>query len=1482
MALTFAELRVNKKTVSFDEIRRQKRERAEFEIEAGQSLNESETIASLLPVEDRDSVTQLPTDEQAKMSNALNLSRTYGITFEEALQNYDSLSQEMWGTTNAVSVKQKINTAFKEAPVRTDDRKSILQASKDAYKIAGVRLVKSLAGYAQLSGWLNQKLTPFDVESYDKTRQWGEMMSKGVEEYYRVHPEELIQVRGDGFWDTTVQYLTHPEAIVQASLETVPMLLEAYLGHLTGVRAAEVIGKGIKLLPWMGRVMGIASPIIAETYAELRDRGIDPAPSLAQSVLTGVPEGIIEEWTLGKKIQIFKGAGNIAKKGIAKTTKDVLLGGTKAYTRGVAEESTQQINTNFWDIVFTDSDTKLLDNVSEAGAVGGLIELGLSGTFAGAGQLRRAGTSKQVSDEVKIERAEVIRDLVKENIDSVEDRKEVDKVIDDKIAEIKEGKPTPEIKEAAEPIPETFQDEIDQAPRFGLQPTKDGFAVMDWETQKEVATSTGKRHIQGLVNQYNRGELTVKAEPVARLLPSEPITLTERQLLNFVMKGMSKEARRSFTEGAKQIVKEQKAVVKFARKQLAGLPITPAQSRKLLSLVTKTRTEAQKIDAITIIEVIREKSRHTKATTELTKIVKFINNKSGKIMQKRGIRPEYLDRIKEVTDSFLLKKPTAKTLKAIDGLKKHIDTLRDSLETKYTRAYAEELLPTKLVDQIDKIGVRSVSEMTADEVEAVTRTLKQLVHLNQVKNKLILGRVAREAAQILENAVAEQDNVIDNSVTLEDETLRDTARKTGTMRSMANFVAGNKNHDVGTLIDTITGGQKGTGHEIIVEGFSYGRRVQAEYLNTTNDLYRKTITDNNISIEDLQEISPAFFRWFKQDKAGKIRKLMSKVGTFKETPLHKFQIGKKTFSFTTAEMMSVYMHAQAFHFNLPQMIRSGIASRSKKLGMITIEQIEAIVEKVEANPKALALTKMAADKYENISKTLINKTSLDLKGIKLAGEPDYWHVERFTAGGVAGTELYRISLLESEGRLQTREGSGNPIVIQDFFEVMLADDLAIGEYVGMAKPYRSMKMLLNYKPWREKVVELGYEEELRLTDTLIRDIEQQPSDDTAVSGLLNVILRGTVRSVLAEPGIMLGQYASTGGYFAQDVSKKYIKALRVGATQKTIDRFKANWPTYKLRVEGGVSSKALGDIANSDRALRAFLEKQDIFNIFTRGIHHFDTLAVTEAGRITEMEMRDKNITGKSKEYWDRQSVIPSELEFESEQYWDEFNKRADYLVRRSQPMFNKENRSILTIEPRKGIGMWFLFRSYVDQPLRIMHRANVARRNHRISRTQWANTIGTVWVSLAVYAAIRHMVSKIIYRDDDDIKDLALDVILAPVKLFTVIGYPLQQIITRSIDIALEEKPSYRKPEFSALPVKIANEILSAGADFAEGLGHLGTGAVFESGPRKFENKANAKFQDGTMKILKTLFMLWGLPVQIPQRVIKGLMKEKKRGAIL
>ncbi len=333
-----------------------------------------------------------PDEFRARLTNSFYFADAYGMDIETAFDRHDGLVGRLWGEgVSSISALEKIVKAKeqgKQALRRELTKKTLWQATKDAYSQAGIRMTKSISGYAEMAGYLNQKLTPWQVEAYDKQVEWGRQMSQAVETYYQEHPEEFIQVKGDGFWNTTLNYLENPIAIYQGMLEAVPMMMEAYLGHITGTAVAKYAAVAPKFLPWISRVQGIAVPIFGEEYAKLRDRGIKPALAMPHAFLVAQGEGLVEEWVIGRRIAMFKGVGQLAQKSMGEMAARVLWGGTKAYTRGLVEEMVQGANRNFWEIVFTDSDTKLMEGVVEEGAAGGLIELAMGGFFAVGQQSR--------------------------------------------------------------------------------------------------------------------------------------------------------------------------------------------------------------------------------------------------------------------------------------------------------------------------------------------------------------------------------------------------------------------------------------------------------------------------------------------------------------------------------------------------------------------------------------------------------------------------------------------------------------------------------------------------------------------------------------------------------------------------------------------------------------------------------------------------------------------------------------------------------------------------------------------------------------------------------------------------------------------------------------------------------------------------------------------------------------------------------------
>lgn len=1418
-----------------------------------------------------------PQEFRDKLAVSLYLANAYDMEFKDIYNRYDAISKELWGKTTPSATLKKILQADKDAfgLNRGIEYKGFGEATKHAYNQAGVGMVSEIAGLSRAVGDLRSGWSAGQVEWAENLSDWGDMIYKGVEEYYREHPEEFIQARGDGFWDTTFEYLSHPVAVYQGVLQTMPLVLEGLAGGMVAGGLATTLGAGVKTVKfssWLGRVQGMAAPITGRKYAELRSMGIAPSRALPQAFLTGQVEGIIEEWTLGRKLAIFKGAGARAKAGIVGRVLATIIGGSKAYGRGVLEEGSQQFSENFWNWVFTDRDQKWMENVMSQAAAGGPMEAVMAGGFAVAGKGYAAIQGKgQVSQEEKLKRVEVVREAMLQAELSPAQADEINKVCDDVKSEIaEEAKPAPAAEE--KPEPQNVSEEIDQTPRFGVQLSKDGktFAVIDWETQQEVETSTGERHALNLARQYNTGELIPEAARPAPLLPSEKEAYTVRQLLNYVMKAMSKAARTGYMQGARDTVKAYKNLAKFASQKLKGLNITKGQRSRLMAIIASAQTEAQRTAALATINILAEQAKQADAIKKLKKTVSYINRKIGVIMQKRGIREEFYERIKALTDTFLLKPDSARQQRAVRSLKIHLENLQKNTSNKYESQYETELIPDSLIKRLDKINAVPIQSMTSEQIENLNDTLKLLVHLNNTKNRLIKDRIARDLTKTLKGAVEELDRV--NDISVDETKYPATEQKTGRYGALHSFVtviAGAKNHDIETLVDTLSGGQMGWAYEIFVEGMAEGREKTYEYANQIREEFKAVMAEAGIDLADLQGMSKSFLRILKGKRGMSMRRFLGEMFGEELTPkLHTIKIAGKEQQFTMGELMMVYMHAQA-DFNLKALIEQGAATWQKRLGKMTPAEVAVAADIVEKDPKAKAIVDMAARVYSTISKDAINKVSIALKGIAIAKEDNYAHVERYKTGGVAGAQRYRLSDLEQEGRLQPRTGSKEPIIIRDFFEVFFNDIQAISQYVGMAEPLRNARNLVNYKAYRDGLRDKGYAEQLGLLDQMLHNVQALPEGGDVIDAVASFLMKGTVRAVLAEPGIFLGQYTSLNGVF-NETSRKYSNAIKVAATEKDKTRYKEHFPSYKARLEGGVSSVTLSYLAQNDAVLRAFVGKADFISTFTRLIHEVDALAITDICRITEAEMQDTNRQGRAKDYWENRGTDPSQFEIGSQEYWDAFVKRAGYLIRRTQPMFTPETRSVFTANKSAAKRMWFLFRSYVDQPLRMAQRSMTAYKHGKISLGQLSADLGNIWATLALYAVVRFGVAVSLYRRDEDWKDLLLDMTLAPVRMLALIGFPVQMIIEQAFEAT-------RAPEIKTVPIGFANKMLESFTWLSKGTGHLVTQERYISGPNKNKLKGPVEIKRGLILLLENALMFYGVPEDVPRRTYKGWLKKKK-----
>jgi hypothetical protein len=929
--------------------------------------------------------------------------------------------------------------------------------------------------------------------------------------------------------------------------------------------------------------------------------------------------------------------------------------------------------------------------------------------------------------------------------------------------------------------------------------------------------------------------------------------MTVQQVLQATMKKAEVVSAKAWMGSAKAIVTAHKDLARYASEKLRGLDVTQAERDRLMSFVAKGRTNLQKRMAIAGVEMLAEKADKRQALTELREEVSKIKTRIGKTMQEKGIRPEYARKLNTLIDSFRTKKLTLWRLSNIGSLKNYLSNLKEgissdpTIDETYSAKLAELLIPETRLRQLDELSKSAINLLKAADIRTITTELKRLVNLNDIKNKLYLGRTARHAAEYLNRAITEQKKVKDNSKIVKQQTAWTTKQKGGALREVWRYIGGIHNQDVKTLVWNIEGGKQGALYDVLVEGLREGRRIESEHEKKITKYITGFLDQHKITPADLSKLSSTFQQVFR-DPQQKARRLFGvAVPTYK--------IGKTSWSM--AELMSMYLHTKN-DFSLKAMVNEGIASILEEKGPLSADELAQVTTLVENNRVAKRLTEMYEHIAENINKSAINAVSLVLKGIEIADVNNYFTVERRSPGKIAGNQEFRISLLESQGFLLERTGSKNPIVIRDFFAVLNANIKGVAEYVGMAKPFRAAHTILSYKPLLKSIDAKGREVHRRHVNTLIERAESKLRPRGKIEAVFAKVLRAVPRAVLASPGIMGGQIMSEISYAATDIPTKYLVLKNPVPSEKQVERVGEHFAWAWARKHLGATSIETRNISSTDALLRVFTGKKAIINLPTQGINYVDMKAITFGWLAAERWVKDTtDLTGDA--------------------FYEEVNKRAHKAISESQPMFETENRSVLTSSENVIARSFVMFRSYIDQTLRIFARAQQGRANRTISRAKSARMMGAVLAGFVAWKTMRLLIDALLFRKKKDPYEIAKDVVLSPLRAFNLVGYQVERQVSRMLDIWTGRKPRsrYWDTEFENLVMSAINEVWKATKDFSDAMAYYGTDEVYKSGPNKGRLKSDVLLERAVTNLVLSIGKVYGLPTPVVRKALFSLKKK-------
>ncbi len=958
--------------------------------------------------------------------------------------------------------------------------------------------------------------------------------------------------------------------------------------------------------------------------------------------------------------------------------------------------------------------------------------------------------------------------------------------------------------------------------------------------------------------------------------------ITERKLSALKEKVQLKEAvAKNSIQVAKQLRQD---IRKFSKAAL-----TPSQKDIIITQLAKVGPERKiETNQKALEKVIDDVERFVTSNEKkqsigvLNKRIKKIKQKLKKPPLKGGFNQKQSKQLRTLIDSFDVKNIRQTTQDRVIGVaektRKFLASIREQTESEFGEAFAELKIPKSTLDILNAdTKTQRASLLTIQGINSIVDEINRLEHLSDTINTIKIGKKRRQAREIEAEAVEHIDlNVVDKSKN--DNTAKQEKEK-GLVRSAVNISIGIDNYATFKLFNTISGGQRSIITKIGEEEYQQGISDMNQFKQDVVIELRNGLKKANLTLKDLTKLSPAFDPRFNISKK-----------VIKKTPKIKIELNGKSFEFTQANLMDIFLSAKQPK-GLKHLTEKGIVFGKDKTesGPLSIEDIDRLASKLtkEARKAAKILTNIG----DGIQKDGINKTSQELDAQDKAKVNNYWHLETFSDKKLKGQ--FGISLLENQGFLQERTGGTRKLIVRDAFIKFEAQANSVAEYVGMSKPLRSLKFLVNNDAFIDSVKKKGYEDERRTIIKLIERAEgSAPERVDAVGQLFQKVFNGVVRAVIpVNPRVVASQFTSSIGYLTEIDPKFNRIATRPLITPKRLRDAVDISPTLWERIRMGHSSVELAELGLTDSTLKMFSGKSKNINKVNVGIKLSDAAAMLNGIDIAKAEIKSKKLRSGSQDYWGqrggdkfRRSLKPGTQEWKTE-----VRKRAEFLWLRTQPSWDKWNGSLNTTT--KGIGKPFLlFRSYFVKTISMINDANVRYSNDiaRINssglsilkkvgektktRAEWSKRVGTVLTSMAANAILRAMITAFIVGELPDMQKLIAEAISAPFTMMALFGRFLQASISNFLSSVLgsKSKKNFTGDGISALPISIMNDMLRIADTFTK------AAANFINGDTE---KAEKQVKSGLKQTWRTVGLYYGIPTFLIKQILSRFEKDEPTG---
>lgn len=508
---------------------------------------------------------------------------------------------------------------------------------------------------------------------------------------------------------------------------------------------------------------------------------------------------------------------------------------------------------------------------------------------------------------------------------------------------------------------------------------------------------------------------TVKQVINEQIKPTQEKTVTPAEALRYAMKHEATGSNEGWKAGQLEIKSTQKEAQAFIQNNL------PLSERGRLLSALKNATSPKKLEAVVqAVNKVHANYDRREARKEFLKV------KSG--LDLKHMRPEYKIKAEQILADI-----TEKSM--ADKVRNRLVNLIKAAEE--DGAIIDPALVQIAKDRLADAGKTELKKMEAQAIRDLTNALKYINHMNKLKNELIFGKRSVEL-----QAVA--DLVVDNlskQKPLKSDGIKDPKRS----RFAELAIEGHIKPDLYSyMIDN--GVSRGPFHGIMYEQIKAGERKYLQIQHDGEDALRTAI-------------DKAGLKWGSSDL---VRYSLTAAG--KKVKLIPTVLGGKSVKLSRAERIDLL--ANILDPDTANEIKRGGVKLARLRGgnriRMTWEDIEAFKKSITSEEMALAEGMRAF--LNGQLKNDINNTWVDLAGLPKATRENYWPRQRATEESQKDTgealRKFGHATLEGQGIFKEREGSKDPVLIRDAFEVYYQHLKQTGAVIGMAVPVRNARVIL--------------------------------------------------------------------------------------------------------------------------------------------------------------------------------------------------------------------------------------------------------------------------------------------------------------------------------------------------------------------------------------------------------------------------------------